>query len=140
MGERELNVCLNINEILGIMFSIGAIIEESQGQHDKNNYLSERKCSRARSLVVLKWTVIGFFLTMSYKSVLRAILMKTDYEDPIDTIDDVLQSDRQFMYASDTIFKEWIENDPREKVQALAKRAKRYNVGANVASRRIAIE
>ena len=45
---------------LGILFSIGAVIEESQGQHDKNNYISERNCSRARSFLVLKWTVLAF--------------------------------------------------------------------------------
>ena len=91
-------------------------------------------------MVVLKWAVIGFFLSMSYKSVLRAILMKTYYEDPIDTIDDVLQSDRQFMYAADTLLKEWLENDPREKVKALAKRAKPYYVGTQVVNRKIYME
>ena len=77
---------------------------------------------------------------MSYKSVLRANLMKTEYKDPIDTIDDVLQSDRQFMYAADTYYKEWLGNDPREKVRALEKRAQHYNLGANLTLRNIAIK
>ena len=66
--------------------------------------------------------------------------MKTDYEKPIDTIDDVLQSDRIFMFADDTSMKDYVENDPREKVQTLAKRSKRYQVGTQVGMRKIAIE
>ena len=77
---------------------------------------------------------------MSYKSVLRAILMKTDYEKPIDTIDDVLQSDRPFMFADDTSMKGYVENDPREKVQALAKRSIRYQIGTQVTIRKIAVQ
>ena len=117
----------NIDNILGVLFSLGALIDESLGQHDGNNYLSERNCSHARSLIVLKWTVIGF-------------LMKTDYEDPIDSIDDVLKSNRQFMFAADTTMKRYVEDDPREKMQALAKRAKHYNMGTQVGMRNIAIE
>ena len=66
--------------------------------------------------------------------------MKTDYEDPIDSIDDVLKSNRQFMFAADTTMKHYVEDDPREKMQALAKRAKHYNMGTQVAMRNIAIE
>ena len=117
------------------MFSIGALIEESQGQHDENNYLSKRHGSNARSLLVLKWTVLAFLLTMSYKSVLRAILMKTEYDDTIESIDDMLKSDRQFMLTADTSLKELVENDPREKVQALAKKSKYYNRGTSMPKR-----
>ena len=78
---------------------------------------------------------------MSYKSVLRAILMKTDYEKPIDTIDDVLQSERQFMYPADTDYKELIDSDPREKVQALEMKAKHFDMGNQyLGLRKIAIE
>ena len=79
----------------------------------------------------MKWAIVGFLLTLSYKSVLRAILMKTEYEDTIDTIDDLLQSDRQLVIAADTPLKSWVESDPREKVQALnrAKQTKYFNLG-----------
>ena len=114
---------------LGVLFSIGSVIDEAQGQHDKNNYISARKCSRARSFLVLKWTILGFFLTISYKSVLRAILMKIEYDDTIDTIDDMVQSDRQLMVARDSNLRWILETDTRETVQVLAEKVKYYNHG-----------
>ena len=87
------------------------------------------QCSRARSLLVLKWTVLGFLLTISYKSVLRANFMKTEYDDTIDTIDDMLKSDRQFMVAGDTLLKHLLESDPRDKVEILAKGVEYYDYG-----------
>ena len=80
-------------------------------------------------MLVLKWTILGFFLTISYKSVLRAILMKTEYDDTIDTIDDMLRSDRQFVVAGDTGLRQMVETDPRTKVKALAKEVEFYNQG-----------
>ena len=93
-------------------------------------------------MLVLKWTVIGFFLTMSYKSVLRAILMKTEYEETIDTIDDLILSDRKLMIAADTHIKDWVENDPRGNVQALnlAEQIKYYNVGVSTGVKTVAME
>ena len=121
---------MNVFIFVGILFTIGAIIEESQGQHDKSNYLVGIKCARSRSLLVLKWTVLGFLLTISYKSVLRAIMMKTEYEDTIDTIDDMLQSDKQFMLPSDiAIVLGLAESDPRKQVQILTENAEYFVQG-----------
>ena len=80
-------------------------------------------------MIVLKWTVLGFLLTISYKSVLRANLMTTEYDDTIDTIDDMLKSDRQFMVAGDTLLKPLLKSDPRDKVKDLEKRVVYYNAG-----------
>ena len=104
-------------------------MDEAQGNHDKNNFLSERNSSKARSFLVLKWTILGFFLTISYKSVLRVIMMSTEYDDTIDTIDDMLQSERQFMVAGDTRLGQRLETDPRPKVKTLAKEVKYYDQG-----------
>ena len=81
--------------LIGLLFVIGSIIDEAQGHHDQSNYIIERKCSRARSMLVLKWTVVGFLLTISYKSVLRSMMMKVEYENTIDSVDDLLESDRK---------------------------------------------
>ena len=81
-------------------------------------------------MLALKWTVLGFLLTISYKSVLRAILMKTEYDDTIDTIDDMLQSDKQFMLAGDVaMLQELMRTDPRKQVQILAENVEYYEQG-----------
>ena len=53
--------------------------------------------------------------------------------DTIDTIDDLLQSDRQLMLPGDTLMKSWVENDPRESVQDLnrAKQIKYFYPGVH---------
>ena len=85
--------------------------------------------SYARSLIVLKWMLVGFMLTISYKSVLRAMLMKIYYEKPIDSIDDMLASDRTFMVSKDGIFPALLAADPRMKVKELSERVIFYGHG-----------
>ena len=114
---------------LGISFSIGAIIDEAQGAHCSNNYAIKRSTSYARSLIVFKWMIVGFMLTISYKSVLRAMMMNIYYEKTIDTIDDVLASERTFMVLSDSILPFLLATDPRMKVQELAERVIFYKYG-----------
>ena len=102
---------------IAILFAIGSIFDEAQGNHDLNSYILERKCSRARSLIVLQWTLVGFLLTTSYKSILRSNMMKMEYDITIETIDDVLQSDRTFLVAG--FQRALLMTDTREKVKQL---------------------
>ena len=111
------------------MFCFGAVIDEAQGHHSSKNYLSERKGSKARQLIVLKWTLVGFLLATSYKSVLRALLMKAEYENTIDTIDDMLESSKGLLVAGDTPIRYLMDTDPRERVQRLAKKVQYFNYG-----------
>ena len=74
--------------------------------------------------------VIGFFLTLSYKSVLRAMMMNVSYEKTIDTTDDMLASERTLMLAGDSVLPLFLESDPRAKATELAKGAvQTYNYG-----------
>ena len=114
---------------LGISFSIGAIIDEAQGAHCSNNYAIKRSTSYARSLIVFKWMIVGFMLTISYKSVLRAMMINIYYEETIDTIDDMLASERTLWVPSDTILPALLESDPRMEVRDLAERARFYKAG-----------
>ena len=83
-------------------------------------------------MLVLKWTVLGFLLTISYKSVLRSMMMKVEYEDTIDTVDDLLESDRKLFVTEDTAQKYLFLGDPRVKVRKLANRTLYYNLGSNI--------
>ena len=102
-----------------IAFSIGTFIDEAQGSHYGNKYVSDRLCSRARSLLVFKWMIVGFFLTMSYKAVLRAMMMKIEYDKPIDTLDDMLKSEKKLLVSADTPLKAYMEGNPLQKVREL---------------------
>ena len=68
-------------------------------------------------MIVLKWTLVGFLLTTSYKSILRSNMMKMEYENTIETVEDVLQSDRTFLVAG--FQKALLMNDKRIRVKPL---------------------
>ena len=82
----------------------------------------------------MKWMVVGFFFSISYKSVLRAMMIKIEYEKTIDTIDDMLQSEMPLMMASDVFFQYLLETDPRKKVKALSEKIELsvYGTGTDV--------
>ena len=53
-------------------------------------------------------------------------MMKTEYDDTIDTIDDMLQSDRQFMLACDVPLLKLFQTDPRWRYKQLEENAEYY--------------
>ena len=75
----------------------------------------------------MKWMVVGFFFSISYKSVLRAMMIKVEYEKTMDTIDDILQSEMPIMMASDIdTFPYLMKTDPRKKIEALSEKIEWY--------------
>ena len=68
---------------------------------------------------------------------LRAMLMKTYYEKKIDSIDDVLATERK-VRVLDGIWLDIMESDPRPKVRDLARRTKRYSL--DISQRDLGIE
>ena len=100
---------------LGLLFVLGAIIDESQGHQQKVSYTAGLSGSKARLFLVLIWMLMAFLLTISYKSVLRAMLMKIEYEETIDTIDDMLKSGMPLMIAARTAIPMMMASDPRTK-------------------------
>ena len=114
---------------LGFMFCFGAVIDEAQGHQQKDNYVTKTTDSRARLMIVCTWMLVGFLLTTSYKSVLRAKMMTIEYDQTIDTIDDMLTSELPAVMAVDTSMKFRLKTDPREKVQELAKKVEGYKLG-----------
>merc|ERR1711884_527557 len=73
-----------------ISFVLGAIIDESQGNQQSDVYMNSKNSSRAPKMLVLMWLMFSFLITNSYKSLLRANMIKVDYEQAINTIDDVI--------------------------------------------------
>ena len=78
----------------------------------------------------MEWMLFGFLLTISYKSVLRAMMMKHDYMKTIDTLDDMLESKMTLMVPSDLpYFSFLLATDPRQRVKALRKNVAMYTYG-----------
>ena len=59
---------------------------------------------------------------MSYKSVLRAMMMTIQYEETIDTVDDLLASTLPVAIANDTSLRFQLEKDPSIKMKHLLTR------------------
>ena len=75
---------------------------------------------------MLKWAVIGFLLTISYKSVLLSKLIHIDYEKGLDSVDDVLRSNKPVVLDSESAIAHLVKSDPREKMKAMSQRIKPY--------------
>ena len=117
------NVCLS-----GIAFSLGAVIDEAQEIFVKKrtHNIIENSGSKAKILIILIWILCGYLLTLSYESVLRAMLMKTYYEKKIDSIDDMLADDREFVIYGESAIRQMMASDPRPKVRDLSRRTTGY--------------
>ena len=108
--------------LIGLLISIGALIDESQN----HNHVNNRACAKSRQLLVLTWLVVGFFLSMSYKSVLLANMVSNEYAGTIDTIEDVLYSGLPFYVTGNSGGPVLLNGDPRDSVKQLVKKQVRY--------------
>ena len=107
-----------------IIVCLGAAIEENQEDH----YISKKSGAKARVVLVLIWIVAGFLLSISYKSVLRSHMIHIQYENPIDSVEDLLKTDLPvFMGASGAMAK-LMAGDRRQKMIEMNRRVKHYKV------------
>ena len=89
-----------------------------------DHYITKRYCAASRKLLVSLWIIVGFLLTLSYKSVLRANMMSTEYEKGIDSIEDMINSNKPLMVISS--MKYFFEMDPTTDIKELAKQVSYY--------------
>ena len=104
------------------MISIGAVIDEAQKDPD----IRRRPCAKARDILVLKWVLAGFLLTISYKAVLLSNILHIEYENGLDTVDDVLSSEMPVIADGASAIITLLKTDPRQKYQEIAKKVKTY--------------
>ena len=102
--------------------TIGSVIEESQ----KHDYFHKQPCAIAREMLILKWAMIGFLFTISYKSVLLSTMINIEYEKALDTVEDVLRSDKPLFIDGTSGIVNLLKSDPRGKMKELAKKASSY--------------
>ena len=71
------------------------------------------------------WIFLGFLITISYKSVLLANMTSLEYEEGIDSIEDMLNSNKPLMVIRS--MKVLFATDPRSQVIELSKNVKYYD-------------
>ena len=89
-----------------------------------DHYITKRSCAAARKLLVSQWILVGFLITLSYKSVLRANMMTTEYEKGIDSIEDLISSSKPLMVISSMKF--LFDMDPTADIKKLSKKVSYY--------------
>ena len=89
---------------------------------EKFIYSNKTPCSKARFFLVMEWLLLGYLITMSYKSLLRASLVSIQYEKPIETLEDMLVTDRKILMLANTSTEIMLRTDPRPGMQELAKK------------------
>ena len=82
----------------------------------------KKPCSKARIFLITEWMLLGFLITMCYKSVLLASLVSAQYEKPIDTLEDMLATDRKIIMIANTSTEILLRTDPRPGMQQLEKK------------------
>ena len=95
--------------------SLGPIIDESNNPR----YVNDKNSAKAKQILLLVWLVVGFLLTVSYKSVLLSNLVNIGYEKTIDTVDDMLNSEKVLYSPGKSMLPTLIKGDPRPKVKSL---------------------
>ena len=92
--------CSNQCIISGTVISIGFVVDE--GVPDRFIYSNKKPYSKARTPLVAAWLLLGYLITMSYKSVLLASLVSIQYEKPIETLEDMLVTDKKILVMPNT--------------------------------------
>ena len=86
-------------------------------------YDDKKPSSKARISLVTAWLLLGFLIVMGYKSVLLASLVSVQNEKPIETLEDMLVTDRKIlMFATTSTDDVVLRTDPRYGMQQLAKK------------------
>ena len=91
-----------------------------------DQYICKSPCSKARKVVISMWILLGFLITISYKSVLLANMMSTQYEKGIDSNEDMIISNKQLMAIRS--MKPFFDTDPNPKVIELSKKVKYFDI------------
>ena len=69
---------------------MGVLIEQTV----VDSYVWKRNCATSRKFLILKWILISFLLSSGFRSVLLSTLVSPSYEKPIDTVQDLLDTER----------------------------------------------
>ena len=107
---------------VGLIIVVGLLVDEAV----EDKHISINSGYRARILLIMVWLLTGFLVTSGYKSVFLSTLVSIEYERPIDTIQDMLLTEKPIIV--DTSIKQiYISNDPRNSIKELDAKFTFYN-------------
>ena len=86
----------------------------------------QRKGFKIRKILILKWIILGNFLTMGYKSNLLPTLVKISYEKTIDTLVDLNMSALPLVIPGGGSIEKAIENDERPVMKQIYKNSIKF--------------
>ena len=75
--------------------------------------ISRKHNLKAENVIILIWMFTGFLITSGYKSVLLSTLVSIEYERPIDTIYDLLQTEMP-IFIDEITMKVWNDSCAQE--------------------------
>ena len=101
-----------------------AVLEENVEDH----YITKKSCAKAREVLVLIWIISGFLLSIGYKSVLRSNMIHIQYENPIDSVEDLLQTSLQVFVDGTSATAKMMAGDTRKRMIEMNKRVKNYGI------------
>ena len=87
--------------------------------------------AKAKLIMLAEWMLLAFLLSLSYRSVLLATIVSPEYEKPIDTIQDMLESDKSIFVLNGTTLAKLLRKDPKPDVRSLANKVTYYEVNKN---------
>lgn len=87
--------------------------------------------AKAKLFLILEWMFVAMVLSLSYKSILLATIVSPEYEKPIDTINDMIETDKPLFALSGGTLAKLLRQDPKVDVRTMARKVTLYDVNKN---------
>ena len=88
----------------------------------EDKYIISAHSSKARNFLIMKWMMLAFLLNASYRSVLLATIVSPLFEKPIDTIEDMINTEKPIYALNTSGISFMMRIDPRESVREVGKK------------------
>ena len=93
------------------------ILVSQSGKH----WMIRHPTSGARNVLIMTSLFLGLWIGTPYKGELLSALVAKDYERPINSIDELIVSQRLLLVADGTVIQGVLDNHPRADVRKLMK-------------------
>merc|ERR1712077_145168 len=107
----------------------------------KNKSIQVIRRGRAGNLLLLTWSVMGMIILFGFTCNLRAIYMRVDHEEPLDTAESIYKSGRTVTINSATFWLDFLKTSGNPWHRLIADTSKQYDSKEEEAAikRRIAV-